>query len=444
MNLDFTNPLLERAFLFLEDGKWEEANKYCEKTLDLEPKNAVAYLGKLMSDFHIHTVNQLEECAVPLSDNDNYAKILRFGNDGLINSISEYNSAIIKRNQELLIKMESERLEKLYAQAVNCMNSANTGKELRIAASSFDEINNYKDSSELRDHCIKNAITKENMENKRNKTLRNRIIAIIASCLAVVSLMTFVIGTYIIPSNQYNKALDFIANSQYEEAYLILSKLEYKDSKEQMKKIEWQYNICIIQKASVGDIVNFGLYEQDGDDENGKEPIEWRILAKNQNKYLLICEYGIDVMQFHSPQSDINWESSMLRQWLNKDFINDAFNQNEKAIISNTTVKSKGQIMWGDVSSFVTVDDGNDTIDKIFLLSPDEAYSYFPTNKSRELYLTRYAMQKSGQSKFAWWLRTKGATTTRISFVDQDGDVEDNGSFVDLQFAIRPAMWIAI
>lgn len=27
-------PLLKRAFMFLEDGEWNNANEYCEKVLD--------------------------------------------------------------------------------------------------------------------------------------------------------------------------------------------------------------------------------------------------------------------------------------------------------------------------------------------------------------------------------------------------------------------------
>ena len=38
-------PLLKRAFIFLEDEEWESADEYFEKVLDLEPKNAMAYLG---------------------------------------------------------------------------------------------------------------------------------------------------------------------------------------------------------------------------------------------------------------------------------------------------------------------------------------------------------------------------------------------------------------
>ena len=52
-----TAPLLERVFMFLEDGNWDSANEYCEKVLDIEPKCAEAYLGKLMAELHVKKQN---------------------------------------------------------------------------------------------------------------------------------------------------------------------------------------------------------------------------------------------------------------------------------------------------------------------------------------------------------------------------------------------------
>lgn len=40
--------LLKRGFIFLEDGKWDNANEYFEKVLDSAPENSKAYLGKFM------------------------------------------------------------------------------------------------------------------------------------------------------------------------------------------------------------------------------------------------------------------------------------------------------------------------------------------------------------------------------------------------------------
>ena len=58
-------PLLKRAFLFLEDGDWQEADAYCEKVLDVDPENAQAYLGKLMAELQVRKPEALKEQSQP-------------------------------------------------------------------------------------------------------------------------------------------------------------------------------------------------------------------------------------------------------------------------------------------------------------------------------------------------------------------------------------------
>ncbi|MBD5103288.1 MAG: TIR domain-containing protein [Ruminococcaceae bacterium] len=54
-----TEPLLKRAFMFLEDGDWNTADSYCEKVLDINPENAKAYLGKFMIENLIRNENDI-------------------------------------------------------------------------------------------------------------------------------------------------------------------------------------------------------------------------------------------------------------------------------------------------------------------------------------------------------------------------------------------------
>lgn len=61
-NNEQITPLIERVFLFLEDGNWDKANEYCERILDIEPKNANAYLGKLMIEYRIKQKSDLATC----------------------------------------------------------------------------------------------------------------------------------------------------------------------------------------------------------------------------------------------------------------------------------------------------------------------------------------------------------------------------------------------
>ncbi len=63
-------PLLKRAFMFLEDGNWQEADAYCEKVLDQDPENAQAYLGKLMAELQVHTQEGLIDCKTPFDGSD--------------------------------------------------------------------------------------------------------------------------------------------------------------------------------------------------------------------------------------------------------------------------------------------------------------------------------------------------------------------------------------
>ena len=83
------NPLIDRAFLFLEDGNWESADEYAEKALDLDPKNARAYVVKLMVEFEIHTQEELEYTDFEL-DNDNYKKALRFADADLKETLTKF------------------------------------------------------------------------------------------------------------------------------------------------------------------------------------------------------------------------------------------------------------------------------------------------------------------------------------------------------------------
>jgi serine/threonine protein kinase len=46
-------PLLRRAFLFLEDSVFDKATEYFEKTLDNNPENAKAYVGKLLAKLRL-------------------------------------------------------------------------------------------------------------------------------------------------------------------------------------------------------------------------------------------------------------------------------------------------------------------------------------------------------------------------------------------------------
>ena len=161
-------PLLERVFLFLEDGKWQDANIYCEKVLDIDPKNAEAYVGKLMAELNIGKRQQLADCKEPFNDSENFAKIIRFGDEKTESEMRGYIAHINERN-------ENERLQNLYDEAIISMHNAASEDAYKSASSMFQNISGFKNADALAEQCRKKAEIAKNdflSENYRKAVLQ--------------------------------------------------------------------------------------------------------------------------------------------------------------------------------------------------------------------------------------------------------------------------------
>lgn len=89
------NSLLERAFMFLEEGDWNSAKEYCEKVLDIEPKNARAYLGKLMAELKANRADDLRRFKQPLDKQNNYKRAIQYADSNFVDKLKSYNADII-------------------------------------------------------------------------------------------------------------------------------------------------------------------------------------------------------------------------------------------------------------------------------------------------------------------------------------------------------------
>ena len=102
---------------------------------------------------------------------------------------------------------------------------------------------------------------------------------------------------------------------------------------------------------TIGSIVTFGHYEQDGNVENGPEEIEWIVLDVKDGKSLLISRYALDAIPYHKEDIDITWEKCFLHTWLNDDFLQTAFTAEEQEIILETDVdnsQKQGLERWNN------------------------------------------------------------------------------------------------
>ncbi len=106
-------PLLQRASLFLEDGDWDRADEYAEKVLDQEPRNARAYVVKLLSRLHLAELAALaQQVELSLETDGNYKKALRFGDAPLQKELKDIAAALTqakKKHAEEQRKAEEKR-----------------------------------------------------------------------------------------------------------------------------------------------------------------------------------------------------------------------------------------------------------------------------------------------------------------------------------------------
>lgn len=198
---------------------------------------------------------------------------------------------------------------------------------------------------------------------------------------------------------------------------------------------------------AVGDVITFGHYEQDNNLDNGPEAIEWIVLDVQDGKALLLSKYALDTKPYNTEFDDITWEQCTLRTWLNNDFLMTAFNETEQSVILTTYVdnsSAQGHSAWSSISG------GNNTEDRISLLSFYECGLYFPDYDTKMCALTAYAVsngayasihQLDGKAVGWWWLRSPGDDQHNAAYVKQDGSracrsVDDN------LVAVRPAFWI--
>ena len=210
------------------------------------------------------------------------------------------------------------------------------------------------------------------------------------------------------------------------------------------------------------DNIYFGTYFQSND--STKEPVKWRVLSNGNQQLFLLSDQNLEVFQYHTEQENVTWETSTIRSWLNgygassnaggsngteytgDNFLNAAFSAGEQRAIATTTVVNDENTDYG-------TDGGNDTTDRIFLLSIDEALDlrYFPKGSNNRyatntLYVAdggRLGTYMNGEDDGYldnWWLRSPGFDNQRAAFIEEDGGDVFEGEWVnDKSSAVRPA-----
>lgn len=164
---------------------------------------------------------------------------------------------------------------------------------------------------------------------------------------------------------------------------------------------------------------------------NGEEPIEWLILEKNDNQYLVISKYGLNSQKYHDQWEVVTWETCRLRVWLNQTFYSAAFNPAEQDMIMTSDVYSESP-----THSYPS----RTVQDKVFLLDCRESYRYFKSEKARTCIATQYAIDQGSTVQYGgtcwWWLRE--GYFVNLAFIPN----QQRANFTDSGGTVRPVMWV--
>ncbi|MBR0410406.1 MAG: hypothetical protein IJI25_05290 [Eubacterium sp.] len=312
--------------------------------------------------------------------------------------------------------------------------------ENHVTPELYEEVNKCSDSEQQSEYCGEMA-TKLMKKQRRKSVISSGIFLLFVIMLLAFSRTTtsrLCLGEFCKITHHYGRAYQFFYNvyqktndpsvlEKYEEArYLAalegyktrnredvrdsfreLARLNYKDSEDYLVKMEK----ARIKELPDGEKIRFG-------------EVNWRILTHDGDKVLLLKDKTQGEAPFHTGGGAANWETSTIRAWLNKSYMNELFSfDKEKDAIIETALPVSDNPVYGTKG-------GNGTTDKLFLLSSEEFLKY-----SEFLPTTHYL----------WWLRTPGSTPETVSIVSTDKEVMDFGYDAGSDIVkARPAIWVDV
>lgn len=207
--------------------------------------------------------------------------------------------------------------------------------------------------------------------------------------------------------------------------------------------VEAETPAASLKEAKSGDTVKFGKFEQDGNADNGAEEIEWNVICKEGGMICLISKAGLAAKAYNESEDggshNTSWEKCSLRKWLNEDFFNSAFSDEEKKSVPTVKV----------------INYDTNTDDKVYLLSIAEAQSagyYMDTAEKRRTNASAAAIADGAVTytdgdltTCSWWLRSAGAGSSLAAYVHFNGSVMASGRAAETaDRAVRPVIWVYV
>lgn len=272
---------------------------------------------------------------------------------------------------------------------------------------------------------------KSNKEVRKIKNSHRRFNFRILLLIAFSAFAVF-FASVLYPNSCVDKAMRLYEDGNYDEAYNTVCILQNDNAIAMTEKIICARQLSELKKVDIGDVIELGIVPDKASSGRNVEERDWLVLDIVGEKALII-ENTYKVHSGNNSFGGSDWKSSEVRDYLNGEFIDSSFSEEQRDIIVLTDV-------YFDGNPDIETQTEDSTKDKVFLLSVSEARHYFSNEEDRRFLYFR-------DQAYAWMLRTPGEKQFFSGIIQRTGvDADGNISSTSMPNGahIRAAMWIDI
>lgn len=380
---------------------------------------------------------------------------------------------IKKLHEEATSKLETD-----YQEALTLYENANTSQKLTQALIYFHEFSTYKDASHYID-VINGKIETINDQKKQEDYLRcisviqqNHSYDEVLSAIKELAKMNYSDSAQVaekakeklMAERKAEKEKNLKVNAEgieiqkkIKELNLEYAKLGFfagkrkKEIEAEINQLNARLNQLRDQQKVTSDVqineTNFGLLTKNDhiyfgnylQDTKEKTPVEWMILRQDNTGVLMMSKRCLEIRRYHRGgrnqygvrQLNVYWTLSEIKNWLNTDFMNKCFHQNERNVMKEINGS------------------------KVTLLSLEELNQYLPDPSSRIASDTQYAVDHIQEacypsvSKFddkkkqglCYWMLRNDDNVQKIPCVTDNGAIDY--SYWNFEYGVRPVIYIS-
>ena len=270
---------------------------------------------------------------------DNYLKAAK-----MFEEVGDYKDSVqlMKECREKAAESREKARAYQYKLAVSQKQEAVTSKDFEKASKSFGAIPGYLDADTLKKEC-------DEMHGRMQKkaSVRKLIFMGILALLAVAAVIFF-------NTPVWHRTWAYISGAKTEEE-------EKQEKLEQEKKEAEKPKEITIANAEPGQEFVFGNYD-------------WYLLERNGNEAKLLLDHAekheeLRNRPYNDKLTDVTWEDSTLRAWLNGEFLKKGFSKEEQERLLEQDIVNEDNPEYGTSG-------GNPTRDKVTILSAEEIGTY--------------------------------------------------------------------